>query len=56
MGGSSSEANVLVAARALTGVLLSGEGQLGKHPCRHDPGLKTTLERTEAFTGETLVG
>lgn len=52
--GNFSEADVREAARALTGYRLSAEGQLVLDPRRHDPGLKTILGRTEAFTGESL--
>jgi len=52
--GNFSEADVREAARALTGYRLSAEGQLLLDPRRHDPGLKTILGRTEAFTAESL--
>ncbi|MFM7548333.1 MAG: DUF1800 family protein [Cyanobacteriota bacterium] len=54
--GNYSEADVREAARALTGYRLSGDGQLLLDPRRHDPGPKTILGRTEAFTGESLAG
>lgn len=54
--GNYSEADVREAARALTGYRLSSKGELVLDPRRHDPGLKTILGRTEAFTGESLVG
>lgn len=52
--GNFSEADVREAARALTGYRLSGEGVLVLDPRRHDPGPKTILGRTQAFTGESL--
>jgi len=54
--GNYSEADVREAARALTGYRLSSEGELVLDPRRHDPGLKTILGRTEAFTAESLAG
>ena len=52
--GNYSEEDVREAARALTGYRLNGDGELVLDPRRHDPGLKTILRRTEAFTGERL--
>ncbi len=53
--GQFSEADVIEAARALTGYRLNPDGSLSIDPRRHDDRPKTILGRTFRFNGPTLV-